>query len=363
MDDEVLVRVAAPPRRPARRARSRCADAERARPSQYAVDRPPVDVLHDEVGLAVLGGAAVEQPRDVRVIERRRGSAARRGSGGAPASVSMPALDQLDRDALLELVVGAHGHVHRAHAAAPISPHEPVRADPAADASRAVIRPRAGDSKSARAPAASRSVAGSRQCRRAGVAPRAAAPHRRRRPRRGMRRARAAGSRARRRTALGRPARHRAGVIARSFAIPRSSRWSQARATRQSRLTVAGDTPRTSAVSSTSSPPKKRSSTTCACRGSSAASSSRPSSSASRSTDGPVGSRERVVEGDAGRRRRLARRAAGRGRPGSAAWLAPRCRRSARGSARSTPLIHEPEVGLVDQRGGLQRVIGTLAPE
>src|SRR5215831_13660203 len=46
------------------------------------------------------------------------------------------------------------------------------------------------------------------------------------------------------------------------------TRWvfSQARAKRQSRMTVLGATPRTSAVSSTSRPAKKRSSTTCILR-------------------------------------------------------------------------------------------------
>ena len=59
------------------------------------VDRLPFDVLHHEVRQAVLGRAAVEQARDVRVIEARRGSAARCGSARSMASVSMPRLMSL----------------------------------------------------------------------------------------------------------------------------------------------------------------------------------------------------------------------------------------------------------------------------
>jgi len=68
---------------------------------------------------------------------------------------------------------------------------------------------------------------------------------------------------------------------------PRSnSRLSQSRATRHWRLTVAGDTSSTSAVSSMLSPAKYRSSTRRLCSGSSAASRASASSSASTSTSG-----------------------------------------------------------------------------
>ena len=56
---------------------------------------------------------------------------------------------------------------------------------------------------------------------------------------------------------------HRATVMG-----PRISRASHARASRQSRITVCGETWSASAVSSTLRPPKNRSSTTCARRGS-----------------------------------------------------------------------------------------------
>src|SRR5262249_1600560 len=51
--------------------------------------------------------------------------------------------------------------------------------------------------------------------------------------------------------------------------LPESSRWSQARASVQSRPTVAAEMPSNAAVSSTESPPKNRSSTIRACRSSS----------------------------------------------------------------------------------------------
>ena len=59
-----------------------------------------------------------------------------------------------------------------------------------------------------------------------------------------------------------------------------SSTASQARASFQSRITVCGETPSASAVSSTLSPPKNRSSITCARRGSCCASASKASSRA-----------------------------------------------------------------------------------
>ncbi len=46
-------------------------------------ERLPLDVLHDEVRLPGLGCAAVEEPRDVRMVEGRPRSDARSGSGRA----------------------------------------------------------------------------------------------------------------------------------------------------------------------------------------------------------------------------------------------------------------------------------------
>ena len=91
-----------------RRAKRRSRARREAVLVAVAVDRLAVDVLHDEVRLAVVGHAAVEQPRDVRMIERREDL-----SLGAEAVASMsasePAAQQLERDLLLELSVGALG--------------------------------------------------------------------------------------------------------------------------------------------------------------------------------------------------------------------------------------------------------------
>ncbi len=111
--------------------------------------RDALDVLHDEVGLAFLGGAAVEQPRDPGVVERGRDLALvakalqrlRAGHSGA---------DELDGDLLLELVVGAAGEIHLAHAAAAQLFEKLVGADALADApSRRTLLPwrRAGPSR------------------------------------------------------------------------------------------------------------------------------------------------------------------------------------------------------------------------
>ena len=80
-------------------------------------DRLALDVLHHEVGQAVRRRAAVEQAGDVRVLE---------AGEDLPLVPEAPhdrlgvhaALEHLDRDALLELVVVADAEVHRAHAAA-----------------------------------------------------------------------------------------------------------------------------------------------------------------------------------------------------------------------------------------------------
>ena len=76
------------------------------------VDRPPLDVLHDEVGAAVLGGAAVEQLGDVRMVEVGEDLAL--GAEAADDLVGVHAApDELDRDPLLELLVGPLRQVDR----------------------------------------------------------------------------------------------------------------------------------------------------------------------------------------------------------------------------------------------------------
>ena len=88
MDDQVPVRVCTAAQT-SRKARSRSADGE-LRAAQYSSIGCALDVLHDEVGAAVVGGAAVEEPGDVGVVEAGEDlplvAEAARGS----KSVSMP---------------------------------------------------------------------------------------------------------------------------------------------------------------------------------------------------------------------------------------------------------------------------------
>ena len=91
-------------------------------------DRPALHELHDHVGAAVGGDAAVVQARDARVLEARQDLALGLEALELRARLE---LQQLDGDALLEAAVGALGLVHLAHAAA---------ADAAGDAPRPEAR-------------------------------------------------------------------------------------------------------------------------------------------------------------------------------------------------------------------------------
>jgi hypothetical protein len=102
------------------------------------VDGQPLDVLHDEVGQAVVGRSAVHQARDVGVVERGENLPLLPEAPEDEVCVH-PALDELDGDALLELVVGANREVDRAHAAAPKLPHDAIRADAPPDEGRGLL--------------------------------------------------------------------------------------------------------------------------------------------------------------------------------------------------------------------------------
>ncbi len=117
-----------------------------ARPRIEAVSRGIGDerlaghVLHHEEGFAVGGDAAIEQPRDVRVRERRQDLALAAKVGfeigrrhGAP--------DHLQRDVVAVLPVGAPREEHRAHAAAAELPHDLVGAHARAGGCRAPTQP------------------------------------------------------------------------------------------------------------------------------------------------------------------------------------------------------------------------------
>ena len=115
---------------------------------------------------------------------------------------------------------------------------------------------------------------------------------------------------------------------------PSSSRSSQSFASRQSRLTVSGDTWSTSAVSSTLKPPKNRNSMIRLLRTSTFANASSARSSATTSNAGPPPRRALRAASPVVRRPRVSGIPdAGHGRRGRAASAAPRCQESARGPA------------------------------
>ena len=106
---------------------------DRERPARGPdVDRLALDVLHDEVGHALVGAAAVEEPRDVGVVQRGKdlalGAEARQHVLGVHAT-----LDDLERDPLLVLAVGALGEVDGAHPAPAELADQPVGADESPD--------------------------------------------------------------------------------------------------------------------------------------------------------------------------------------------------------------------------------------
>jgi len=93
------------------------------------VERQPVHVLHDEVRLARRGDAPVVHPRDPRVLQAREDAALAEdrlavGPGGEVA------VEDLDRDALLELAVVPLAQEHATHPAAPQLSHDQERPDP-----------------------------------------------------------------------------------------------------------------------------------------------------------------------------------------------------------------------------------------
>ena len=83
-----------------------------------AVDRLPLDVLHQEERQAVLRAAAVEQSGDVRVVDVSEDL-----TFGAESTQDLvgghPRPDDLCGDPPLELAVGAGGQVDGAHSATP----------------------------------------------------------------------------------------------------------------------------------------------------------------------------------------------------------------------------------------------------
>lgn len=90
--------------------------------------RHAVDVFHHEIRLTVRGVAAVEQARDIGMVEVGEDLPL------APHSIGRitgrDAAQQLDRDAPFERIVDALGEEHRAHAAAADLAHEAPGPEP-----------------------------------------------------------------------------------------------------------------------------------------------------------------------------------------------------------------------------------------
>jgi RNA polymerase sigma-70 factor, ECF subfamily len=107
------------------------------------VDAPPLDELHDEKRQPLGGRAAVEQPRDVGMLDLREDLPL---AAEAPHErlVAERRGHDLDRDRLPVLVVGAVGQVDDAHAAAPEFPDDLVRAQPPACAPLGRVHERRG---------------------------------------------------------------------------------------------------------------------------------------------------------------------------------------------------------------------------
>ncbi len=130
MHDAALVSVLD---REAHLAKQLQAALERRGADAVAGQRHAVDVLHDQVRLASLRGAAVEQRNDAGVLERGENLALGAEAAGGFAIGHGRARD-LHRHALGECAVGAVGEVDLPHAAFPDLLSQPVRSDARAGA-------------------------------------------------------------------------------------------------------------------------------------------------------------------------------------------------------------------------------------
>jgi hypothetical protein len=92
------------------------------------IDRPAIDIVHDEVGRALLGRATIQELGDVGVVQV--GQDLPLGAKAAENGLRIhAALDQLDRHLLLVLIIGAHRQIDGSHAAAADLACHLVRAD------------------------------------------------------------------------------------------------------------------------------------------------------------------------------------------------------------------------------------------
>lgn len=80
------------------------------------IDRLAVDQLHGEVRDSLARDAAIDQTSDARMLEQRQNASFREK---AADDAGRAVLDQLERDPLVELPVGALAEEHASHPAAP----------------------------------------------------------------------------------------------------------------------------------------------------------------------------------------------------------------------------------------------------
>ena len=97
-----------------------------------AIDRLTLDVLHHQERQAVVGRSAVDQRRDVRMLEPGQHASLTVEAGEDLAGIE-PGTEQLDRDLLVEGAVGAFGEVDVPHAARTDPSHQAPRTDLLAD--------------------------------------------------------------------------------------------------------------------------------------------------------------------------------------------------------------------------------------
>ena len=119
---------------------------ERERPRlAVGVEGNALDALHHDVGHAILGGPAVQQPRDVGMIQGRQDAPLLEEPLHQRAARRSAAHD-LDRHLLLEGGIGALREVHHGHPALSQLPDDPVGPDRSArDGRRGALERRRGD--------------------------------------------------------------------------------------------------------------------------------------------------------------------------------------------------------------------------
>ena len=102
-----------------------------------------IHVLHDQIGDAIAGGPAFQEPGDVGMFQPRQNltlSAKSLDDTGAVGAIVRASLDDLDRDLFLILVVGAHGFIDESHATRGDAPQDTIGTEKVPRASLAGMR-------------------------------------------------------------------------------------------------------------------------------------------------------------------------------------------------------------------------------